>query len=58
MALQLSPFDADMNHHTVSMVDGALFDTLNKIAQILRKKQKDRPFGGIQVSAYLGSDSG
>ncbi|THG95259.1 hypothetical protein EW026_g6358 [Hermanssonia centrifuga] len=32
----------------VSMVDGQLFDTLAKLAQMLRKNT-DRPFGGIQL---------
>ncbi|TBU57937.1 PIF1-like helicase-domain-containing protein [Dichomitus squalens] len=40
----------------VSMVDGELFDTLAKLADQLRNKRTDRPFGGIQVrpiSAYM-----
>ncbi|KAJ2988567.1 hypothetical protein NUW54_g9077 [Trametes sanguinea] len=32
----------------VSMVDGQLFDTLAKLADLLRKKT-DKPFGGIQL---------
>lgn len=32
---------------SVSMVDGALFDKLNRVGQKLRKKLQ--PFGGIQV---------
>ncbi len=34
---------------TVSMVDGELFDTLAKLADQLRNKKTDKPFGGIQV---------
>ena len=33
----------------VSMVDGHLFDTLAKLADQLRNKRTDKPFGGIQV---------
>ena len=33
---------------SVSMVDGALFDKLCKIGQMLRK-QPERPWGGIQI---------
>ncbi|KAI1792662.1 PIF1-like helicase-domain-containing protein [Ganoderma leucocontextum] len=33
----------------VSMVDGELFDTLTKLADQLRNKKTDRPFGGIQL---------
>ena len=39
---------------SVSMVDGELFDKLNKVGQKLRKKLK--PFGGIQVSYIFHSD--
>lgn len=38
-----------MHVHSVSMVDGQLFNLLANLAAILRKR-KDRPFGGIQVS--------
>ena len=31
------------------MVDGELFDTLTKLADQLRNKRTDKPFGGIQV---------
>ena len=31
------------------MVDGELFDTLAKLADQLRNKRTDKPFGGIQV---------
>ena len=31
------------------MVDGYLFDTLAKLADQLRNKRTNRPFGGIQV---------
>ncbi|KAM5546120.1 hypothetical protein V8D89_000246 [Ganoderma adspersum] len=33
----------------VSMVDGELFDTLAKLADQLRNKRTDKPFGGIQL---------
>ena len=35
--------------YIVSMVDGELFDTLAKLADQLRNKRTDKPFGGIQV---------
>lgn len=37
---------------SVSMVDGHLFDTIEKVAVKLRKKC-DRPFGGIQVRLIM-----
>jgi len=36
----------------VSMMDGDLFDKLEQVACLLRSKQKDKPFGGMQVCAY------
>ena len=40
-------------HALVSMVDGYLFDTLAKLADQLRNKRTDRPFGGIQVQLCI-----
>ena len=38
----------------ISMLDGALFDTLEYVARVLRNN--DHPFGGIQVVLCGGVD--